>query len=316
MPLMSNILVTGCGGDIGISVCRLLKKHDIADQVFGCDIHNDHPGSHFFDKCFTIERADSVLYLESLEKIITANDISMVIPISEAELRLFSRMPVKTELYNAKIITANFESMAIGFDKLETSAFLKEKKMEYPWTIPTSEGLPMEIPCILKNRYGSGSRDVRLIESLGEARLFQHRSDNDIWQEYLEPDHEEYTCAVFVSGSNLTDIRTIIMKRELQGGLTGKGEVSEDQKIGTLLCRLAKEIQLRGSINVQLRLTKRGPVIFEINPRFSSTIVFRDLLGFQDLLWVIQDACGLNVARYKNPKSGTRFFRSAKEIII
>jgi carbamoyl-phosphate synthase large subunit len=43
-------------------------------------------------------------------------------------------------------------------------------------------------------------------------------------------------------------------------------------------------------VNVQLRLTENGSRIFEMNPRFSSTVFMRHLLGFRDLVWMVEDA--------------------------
>ena len=49
-------------------------------------------------------------------------------------------------------------------------------------------------------------------------------------------------------------------------------------------------LNLNGSINIQLRLTKNGPRVFEINPRFSSTALMRHRIGFSDVLWAIDEA--------------------------
>ena len=49
-------------------------------------------------------------------------------------------------------------------------------------------------------------------------------------------------------------------------------------------------------MNVQLRLTDRGPRVFEINPRFSSTVLMRHRMGFTDVLWAIEEAEGKTVS--------------------
>ena len=35
--------------------------------------------------------------------------------------------------------------------------------------------------------------------------------------------------------------------------------------------------------------TKKGPMIFEINPRFSSTVYMRHKLGFTDVIWSLKE---------------------------
>jgi carbamoyl-phosphate synthase large subunit len=52
---------------------------------------------------------------------------------------------------------------------------------------------------------------------------------------------------------------------------------------------------------VQLRLTDKGPRVFEINPRFSSTVLMRHRMGFSDVLWAIEEAEGKTVSYPKIP---------------
>ena len=49
--------------------------------------------------------------------------------------------------------------------------------------------------------------------------------------------------------------------------------------------KIADELNLIGSINIQLRKSKNRIAIFEINPRFSSTVFMRSLVNFNDVLW-------------------------------
>ena len=55
---------------------------------------------------------------------------------------------------------------------------------------------------------------------------------------------------------------------------------------------IAKGLNLRGSMNIQMRLTTQGPRVFEINPRFSSTVLMRHRIGFSDVLWALDEAEG------------------------
>jgi len=48
-------------------------------------------------------------------------------------------------------------------------------------------------------------------------------------------------------------------------------------------------------MNVQLRLTDVGPRVFEINPRFSSTVLMRHRMGFTDVLWMLDELEGKRV---------------------
>jgi carbamoyl-phosphate synthase large subunit len=69
-----------------------------------------------------------------------------------------------------------------------------------------------------------------------------------------------------------------------------------EDKATSLMCQLiAQGLDLRGSMNIQLRLTDMGPRVFEINPRFSSTVLMRHRIGFSDVLWALDEAEGASV---------------------
>ena len=78
---------------------------------------------------------------------------------------------------------------------------------------------------------------------------------------------------------------------------------------------MAVKLNLVGSINVQLRITNHLPKIFEINPRFSSTVLFRHLFGFKDLEWSIKDLFGIALESYSPPKVGSKFYKGFNEYI-
>ena len=54
MKTKINILVTGCGGDIGQSVGKILRGTSFINKLIGTDIHDKHPGKFIFDKCLSI----------------------------------------------------------------------------------------------------------------------------------------------------------------------------------------------------------------------------------------------------------------------
>lgn len=311
--LYSTILVTGCGGDIGLGIGRILKMSGASEKIIGCDISDEHPGMFVFDKCEVIQRADSEKFLETLAEVIKKHSIDLIIPTSEVELRFLLAKDLLDFICNIPVLVPNKKAMMIGFDKLKTVNFLKSFNLLYPWTKVVKEGFPERLPCIIKSRYGAGSRDVLLVEE-ELLEYYSRRRPDDIWQEYLEPNNQEYTCGVYRSKTG--EIRTIIIKRRLKDGITVYGEVMDNSDIKKVLDRLADAIDLCGSINVQLRLTDRGPVIFEINPRFSSTVVFRHMLGFEDVIWSLSEKRGDPLKHYEPITTGAKLCRLSQEIVI
>ncbi len=308
-----NFLVTGCGGDIGQSVCKILTKIKLVCGIYGCDIHENHPGKFLCNEFHLVPRCSSEQYINSLKKIVEEKSIDIIIATSEPELRFFFKKGINKTLFNRPLIMANKKSLEIGFDKLKTAHFLKASGFPYPETEIISEVKNINYPSIIKSREGAGSKQVVLIQDSFDFDYYKIKYPEFIIQEYLANDNNEYTCGLFKSKKG--NCRSIIFKRKLTGGFSGFGIVEQNEKISLLLNQIAQNLELEGAINVQLRLTTKGPVVFEINPRFSSTVLFRDLMGFNDLLWSIEDHLNLEISDYTPVNNGHKFYKGYQEYV-
>lgn len=68
---------------------------------------------------------------------------------------------------------------------------------------------------------------------------------------------------------------------------------------------MAKLLNLKR--NIQLRTNEGEAIAFEINPRFSSSMFFRHLLGFEDLQWSLDELVQNSISKNSKPKQGQRF---------
>ena len=66
---------------------------------------------------------------------------------------------------------------------------------------------------------------------------------------------------------------------------------------------------------MQLRISENSPKVFEINPRFSSTVFYRHLFGFDDLIWSIEDRLGLELSDNRQHVIGKKFYKGYQEYI-
>jgi carbamoyl-phosphate synthase large subunit len=116
-----------------------------------------------------------------------------------------------------------------------------------------------------------------------EMNFYFPRTPNPILQEFLKLNNkeEEYTCAVFVDRDGFP-VGTFMARRELTAGATYRAEVNYWPEIHELLLNIGSILQPRGPLNVQLRLTERGPVPFELNIRCSGTTAIRSYFGYNE----------------------------------
>lgn len=305
-----NILVSGIASDIGFGVGRILRSNNWKGKIHGIDIQSDHAGIFIYDYCTIAPRADEVDYLDWLTEYIILNNIKIFIPTSEAEISKIAQEGLD-KISDAIIIKTNDLVIQKSLDKHECLRYLASCGILVPEHGLLKEGKPKAYPVIVKPRSGQGSKRVCKVYS--ESELPVDLGESLVWQDYLSPDNEEYTCPVFRSPA--TGTRVLIVKRELQGGFTSKGEVIDNSQIKKYVESIANALELDGVMNVQLRLTKEGPRLFEINPRLSSTLVFRDKMGFCDLEWLLSQCLGMPIANYTPPTTGTRFYRGVQEYI-
>lgn len=309
--MISTVLVSGGGGDIGIAIGRILKEVNIS-KVIGCDIKREHAGECVFDVFLQAPLAKDSNYIDFIEETFRKYKVDLFIPSSEAEISTIINLGlVDGKLFGVNVLIANVETVNIALDKLTTANFLDSIGVRSPWTVTTLQ-MPQKLPCIFKPRSGQGSKGLKIIHTESEAELMLG-SGNYIWQELLLPDDQEFTCGLFRHSSG--ELRTILIKRTLSGGFTDKGEVIDNPEIESYVTEIANKLEIIGAVNFQLRLTSEGPVLFEINPRLSSTVMFRHKLGFQDLIWAIEDILKLSLSTYHAPKAGTKFYRGIQEYI-
>ncbi len=281
-------MITGIGGDISQGVATILRESRPDLRLVGVDVHVQHGGHLFVDAFETIPGANASSYRAALKSVVAKHSVDTLIPMSEPELGALH--PFDDFCPGIKWITAGPGVVAAGLDKLATVQALGSLGLPAPWTSPVSDGGPVAYPCILKNRYGSGSRAVFRIECAKDAEYFAKRYPDAVFQELLEPADREVTCAVYRKQDG--EVLSLLMLRRLTGGFTGWAKVIDDEETSQMCKRIAEGLDLRGSMNVQLRITDQGPRVFEINPRFSSTVLMRHRMGFFDVLWAITEAEG------------------------
>jgi carbamoyl-phosphate synthase large subunit len=308
---MKNLLITAIGGDISQSSALLVRKYFPDFTIIGCDSKPQKIGKDMVDFFYTLPDARSDEYIKQLNHLIKSLSIDIVIPMNENELDEISNNI--NSLEGHKFIISGPKVIEIGTDKYLTNKQLIKLKIQVPWTLLTEKSLPKNSPCIAKSRKGSGSKNVKIINNKMEAEEF-YKKKGFIFQELLKPSNKEITCAVF--RDRFSNIKVLLLLRKLKNGFTTWAKVIQDDEILRICKIIAEELNLIGSMNVQLINTSEGPRIFEINPRFSSTVLMRDMINFQDLKWSIDNHLGKSINFSKAIGKATLIKKSISEIEV
>ena len=87
--------------------------------------------------------------------------------------------------------------------------------------------------------------------------------------------------------------------RKLRGNYTAWAKVIKNSKIEKMCKKVTEEIDFFGPANFQLILTKKGPVIFEINPRFSGTTPIRAMFGLNEIDLILSEIYKFKIKKNK-----------------
>lgn len=264
-----TVVVTGIGGDVGQGVAQALRRHGYA--VVGVDAKTEAEWTRacLTDGWFhTVPSADHPLYPMALRAVLDARGADLLVPATEQELQALAG-----ELDPRIVRMGPTDVMGQLLDKWTTAQLMDATDIPFVATALDNADLGWK-----------GRRKPRR----------KHNSPGTVVQEWLYGD--EYTVPVWASKTNRADVRVLPLRRTLRGGATYRcwhepGRQDRYEYIVDLCVDMAHFLGLHGSFNVQGIWTDRW-VPFEVNPRFSSTVGMRDLMGFNDVLWSCQEALG------------------------
>lgn len=311
------ILISAANADVCLSMARIIKSHEFYKDahLIGLSPGDEWPARNYFNEIVVVPMASSPDYGPELAKIIAGKKPDVFIPFSEAELSWLAKNAAFTSKLHTKTIINSPEILDIFLDKQKTADFLKNAGLSVPAT--THPAKIKKLPVIMKLRCSAGSKNMALIHNQSQLDGFseEHKAnlDNYVAQEFIDTPDAEFTCGVWRFDN---DLRFCVFRRKLQGGMTGFAKVEQHPAISKALEKIASSLEGNLFINVQLRLRDGIPYIFEINPRFSSTVMMRHKIGFEDFIWTLNNCMEKPAGAFKQPQEGTMIFRVSDECIV
>lgn len=282
-----NILITSLGGDIGGNTLNILRQQKEKELfIVGTDINENNYSVGDVDKFYKVPRTKDPEFGSKMLQIIEKYKINFVIPMSEVEIIWFNENRAFFDHLNVEIIINNRNIINTFLNKLETSLELKKINILTPTTLLFNEYVgQLDFPLIVKSNYSIYGKDLFIVRNqsqLDYLKLDIKDHCKYIIQQYIGNINDEFTTTVF---KNLDKLEVITFKRQLTGGMTSYAVIHNVKILEEYAKKIATVFHLEGSLNIQSRKIGNQFYIFEINPRFSSTIFIRNHFGFQDLLW-------------------------------
>ena len=280
--------MTGAGGAALPFLIQSLKKHGY--RVLTADMDPFAGGLFLSDRGFVIPKADDPHFLSAIKKICSSESVDVIIPLVDEELVSISQLEGTTVIP----LTPRTEFIRICLDKFQLVEHLKKHHIPLPRTILAGDS-PESIgfPCIVKPRTGRGSREVELLRNARDYQDWIKRTGKNassyILQEYLSG--TEYTVSVIVWRDG--HVQAIVPKEIIsKKGITRLAVTRRHSGIEKYCTAIQEHLRADGPFNVQLRCDgdTGQPFLFEINPRYSTTVSLTVLAGIEEVHGLVQQA--------------------------
>jgi len=325
-----NLLLTSVGGLVSPGIIQDLRSMPEAGKIVGINASTDAIGFHFVDKAFVVPNGDTKEYIPQVTEIIEREGIGVVIPCSDEEVLSFSRYRTMFAEKGVKILCSSPEVTETALDKAQMLFFLKNKGLPVPkFYLPEDRQDIFDAakqlgyssrPVVVKPRRARGGRgfrflcrDVDVLFTRGNTAMklewyAESIRDDEVHKillmEYLSGD--DYSVdALASSGKPLA-----IVPRKRIRSILGPSQLGEVDLNGKVLAMVEQVIEAFGfdsNVNIQLRFREKDqiPLVYEINPRVSGTIVASGAAGVNLLKAGVRLARGLEPKKFHVPQEVT-----------
>lgn len=314
---IESIAVTAVGGGVGQSVLRALRLSDLPLRIIGLDANPWGAGLYACQSGYLVPLAHDASYIERLLQVLVREQVRVLIPGCDPELSVLA--VARERILSAGIlpILGSVEAIDLCRNKLAAAHYFRKHGLPFAYTVPAHEGfrLAEEVgyPLIIKPIGGSASRDVAV--AFNEVQLRQYvDQDWKIIQEYLVPESwkktgQDLTMRDVIQGGILRQTDEISIQilfdheGQLMGQFTSRNVLRDGvpllidpwpnaaaEEIAYKMASMLVSLGLIGPCNFQCKLTDRGPIFFEINPRFTGITAVRAAMGFNEVDAVLRRA--------------------------
>jgi len=294
----ATVLVTGVGDTVGQALVKTARHSVLPCRVLGMDCDEYAVGLHWVDRGFVLPHCSQEgPYLAETRRICAEEGVRLILPGSEKELELLAQQAeALREATGAIVVASPPEVLRIALNKWETCRFLEGAGLKFPGYAKADAPEQIEellekvgFPLFAKPCRGTGARGVLKVESWKDLDAVRAAEVEMVVQEYLPLDSEEYSVEAFTL-KNGRQVGTICYRRgQLIAGDTYKARILSHPAVEAEALAIVRALRPSGPCNIQLRMTARGPVAFEINPRFSGGVSMRAHFGYNEVEMAIRD---------------------------
>jgi carbamoyl-phosphate synthase large subunit len=306
-----RILITGDGHPVAKGVLESLRRSsDYNLYIVGMDLKERGNSFEWVDKHHIMPAPGDDEYVKILLDVCLLENIQLVIPWSDDEVEVISREASVFEENGIALLCSPYDSIRSTIDK---GLLLKElQKTDIP--VPDFEfadspeevenaaiklGYP-EKPVVVKPRRSSCAKGFWILEPEIDLKQFypSQKLSLKAFTVLLHEAHDkgqnipEYIVMQYLQGddysvdalANNGEPLYIVPRRRIKAveGISQISEVVDNEEVQAVVASIIKTFSLHLNVNIQLRYPhdlSSSPLVYEVNPRISGSIVANDGAG-------------------------------------
>ena len=292
-----NILVTAASRRVPLvrAFQDVLALPGRRGRVIVTDVNPLSPAVHAAERWYHVPMATSPDYLDAIIGICEAERVGLIVPTIDDELEVFGAAANWFLARGIRVAVSPEWTSRTCNDKLATCRYLREHGVRAAETwLPADVPASPSFPLFIKPRFGRGGVHAFQVHGPRDLAFFSDYVETPIVQEFL--DGEEFTVDLFCDFAHRA---VSVVPRErvvVRAGVMDRGRTVRTRSLIDLAEQVANVMPFLGAANIQCRMVKGEPVVFEINPRFSGGIPLTIAAGADFPAYLVDLALGRRVA--------------------
>ncbi len=289
---MMNILITSAGQRVSLvrAFQKELKALFPGSKVFTVDMQPELSAAcNVSDGYFKVDRVTAPNYISDLLKLCADQNIRMIIPTIDTELKVLSDNMDLFKEAGIHCIVSSRDFVYACRDKRQINEFFVEHGIDIPRAI--DKNAPT-FPLFIKPYDGSLSVDTFLINKKEELTEYHLTNPKLMFMEYLGKDaYDEFTVDMYYGKDH--QVKCIVPRKRIwvRAGEINKGLTCKNFIIDLLKEKLGYIDGAVGCLTTQVFASKTDEVIkgIEINPRFGGGYPLSYRAGANYPAWLIKE---------------------------
>lgn len=277
-----NILISSAGRRVSLvrEFQIELKKKFSEGSVFTTDMKPELSAAcNISDKYFQVPAVTSKNYIDYILDICLKNEVKIVIPTIDTELLILSKNKELFKKKNINLIISEVNFIEICRDKRLTHKFFDDYMIRRAKELDRDD---LKFPLFIKPFDGSCSKDIFVIQNMGQLTDYHLQNDNFMFLEYLDPkNHTEFTVDTYYDKNS--NLKAVIPREriEIRSGEVNKGITRRNELVPFIENKLSHLPGAVGCITMQFFQNNINKKFYgiETNPRFGGGYPLSYLAG-------------------------------------